>query len=198
MTTEPALVALRVGTRAEHERVERLLRLETPMSMQRYTTVMAGFDAFLAAWEPRIADALPERLKPWFSERRRGHLAHADVRWLASTGVQPLQAMRVDAVHALALDETAATMGSLYVLEGSALGGRVLCPQLRQTLGVGPGRGCDYFEGFGDATGAMWRDFRQVSSEEIGDSPQAVAAACEAAKNTFEAMLDAFALLPPP
>jgi len=184
LSTEPALVALRVGTRAEHERVERLLRLETPMSMQRYTTVMAGFDAFLAAWEPRIADALPERLKPWFSERR--------------TGVQPLQAMRVDAVHALALDETAATMGSLYVLEGSALGGRVLCPQLRQTLGVGPGRGCDYFEGFGDATGAMWRDFRQVSSEEIGDSPQAVAAACEAAKNTFEAMLDAFALLPPP
>jgi len=166
--------------------------------MPRYATVMAGFDVFLSAWEPRIDAALPPRLRPWFARRRRGHLARADVAWLSARALLPSGEIRPDAVLRLPLDDVAAVMGSLYVIEGSALGGRVIGPQLEQTLGVGPGRGGDYFEGFGDATGGMWRDFRENASEEIGDSPRAIALACEAARHTFAAMAEVFAVLAEP
>jgi len=166
--------------------------------MPRYATVMAGFDAFLSAWEPRIDAALPPRLRPWFAQRRRGHLARADIGWLSARALLASGEMHPDAVLRLPLDDVAAVMGSLYVIEGSALGGRVIGPQLEKTLGVGPGRGGDYFEGFGEATGAMWRDFRLTASEEIGDSPQAIALACETARQTFAAMVDTFAVLAKP
>lgn len=165
--------------------------------MPRYATVMAGFDTFLAAWEPRVNVALPDRLRPWFEKRRRHPFARADVRWLAARSVHALHAMRADTVDALPLDDIAAVMGSLYVIEGSALGGRVIGPRLERTLGLGPGQGGDYFHGFGDATGAMWRDFRLTASQEIGDSPHAIDQACEAARRTFAAMTNVFATLAP-
>lgn len=197
MSTEPALAALRAGTRAEHDRIEHLLRLDEPMALPRYATVMAGFEAFLAAWEPRMDVALPNRLQPWFAKRRRHPFALADVRWLAARSVHARHAMRADGVAPLPLDDIASIMGSLYVIEGSALGGRVIGPRLEKTLGLGPGHGGDYFHGFGDATGAMWRDFRLTASQEIGDSPHAIDRACEAARRTFAAMTDVFAILAP-
>ncbi len=165
------------------------------MALPRYATVMAGFDAFLGAWEPRVDVALPDRLQPWFSKRRRHLFARADVRWLAARSVHALHPMRADAVAALPLHDIASVMGSLYVIEGSALGGRVIGPRLEKMLGLVPGRGADYFHGFGDATGAMWRDFRLTASQEIGDSPHAIDQACEAARRTFAAMTDVFAIL---
>jgi heme oxygenase (biliverdin-IX-beta and delta-forming) len=49
--------------------------------------------------------------------------------------------------------------GCLYVLEGSALGGRVISKRLKQTLGLGPGTGGAYFQGLGGQTARHWSDF---------------------------------------
>ena len=60
------------------------------MPLERYGTILCGFDAFLRTWEPRIHAALPERLQAWFRARRRGGFASADVEWLrAVAGVAP-------------------------------------------------------------------------------------------------------------
>jgi heme oxygenase len=42
--------------------------------------------------------------------------------------------------------------GCLYVLEGSALGGKVISKRVKQTLGLGPGTGGAYFHGLGRQT----------------------------------------------
>ena len=198
MSSENALAELRLTTRAEHERIEHVLRLDLPMPLERYGAILCGFDAFLRIWEPRIHAALPERLQPWFRARRRGGFASADVEWLrAVAGIGPL-AMNSRLAATLSLGDPAEAMGSLYVIEGSALGGRVIAPQLKRTLGLGQGRGASYFHGFGGETGAMWANFRTQASLEIGDSPANTARACHSAKRTFAALIELFAPLAPP
>jgi heme oxygenase len=49
--------------------------------------------------------------------------------------------------------------GCLYVLEGSALGGRVISKRVKQTLGLGPATGGAYFHGLGRHTASHWSDF---------------------------------------
>jgi heme oxygenase len=52
--------------------------------------------------------------------------------------------------------------GCLYVLEGSALGGRVISKRVKLTLGLGPGTGGTYFHGLGRQTVSHWSDFLTV------------------------------------
>ena len=198
MSSENALAELRLTTRAEHDRIERILRLDEPMPLERYGAILCGFDAFLRAWEPRIHAALPERLQPWFRARRRGGFASADVEWLrAVAGVAPVP-MISKLAATLPLGDPAEAMGSLYVIEGSALDGRVIAPQLKRNLGLGQGRGASYFHGFGGETGAMWANFRVQAALEIGDSSRNTVRACQSAKRTFAALIDLFASLAPP
>jgi heme oxygenase len=49
--------------------------------------------------------------------------------------------------------------GCLYVLEGSALGGRVISKRVKQTLGLGPATGGAYFHGLGRQTASHWSEF---------------------------------------
>ena len=198
LSSETALAELRLTTRAEHERIEHVLRLDEPMPLERYGAILCGFDAFLRIWEPRIHAALPERLQPWFRARRRGGFASADVEWLrAVAGVEPV-AMASPLAATLPLADPAEAMGSLYVIEGSALGGRVIAPQLKRTLGLDQGRGASYFNGFGGETGAMWANFRTQAALEIGDSSRDTLRACQSAKRTFAALIELFAPLAPP
>lgn len=197
MSTENALAELRLTTRAEHDRIEAILRLSEPMPLERYGAILSGFDAFLRVWEPRIHAALPERLQAWFRARRRGGFASADVEWLrAVEGIEPVP-MAPHLAATLPLGDLAEVLGSLYVIEGSALGGRVVAPHLKRTLGLGQGRGASYFHGFGGETGVMWANFRVLASLEIGESSRATVHACQSARRTFAALIELFAPLAP-
>lgn len=177
---------LRAATRMQHDRIERLLALDTPMALPRYAAIVAGFHHFLQGWEAELHAALPARLHDWLDARRRAGLAARD---LAFLGVAPLPAPPGRCLPECSLP---AAFGSLYVIEGSALGGRVITPRLQHHLGLEPGRGASYFHGYGEDTGAMWRDFRQRAVAEVGDDAAARRVACGAAQATFQALLDRF------
>ena len=195
MNVDVALAGLRSSTRDEHDRIERLLRLTDPMPLARYAAVMAGFDAFLGAWEPRVRAALPARLHEWFDARRRSAFAQADLQWLQAVAQVEPPPMSADAARTLPLDGLVEVLGSLYVIEGSALGGRVIAPLLERDMNLDRDAGARYFHGFGADTGAMWQDFRRLAAAEIGESPDAVARACASARSTFEALIATFAPL---
>ena len=195
MSSETVLSELRLTTRAEHDRIERILRLAEPMPIERYGAILRGFDAFLRAWEPRIHAALPERLQGWFRARRRGGFASADVEWLRSEAGLDLRDMRAPAAATLPLGGLPEVLGSLYVIESAAPGGRVIAPQLKRTLGLAQGRGASYFHGFGGETGVMWNNFRVLAALEVGESSRATVLACQGAKRTFAALIELFAPL---
>ena len=118
-------------------------------------------------WRDIDALGLAERL----SSLRRG--------WRAEPRLRQRSTVRLaDAVEA---------WGSLYVLEGAALGGHVLA-RLGRTLALGPEDGAAWFHGHGARTGALWADFRQRLEAAIGDDPGARVRAAQAASRTFDAL----------
>lgn len=183
---EPLSAELRRATAAHHTEIEDLLGLEGPFDLPRYGQVVRGFDAFLSLWEPRVAHALPPALRPWFVARCRGRLATRD-----------REALHLPPAHvdlALDLRGPSAALGSMYVLEGAALGGQVIARRVAAQFGLGPEHGAAFFNGWGSRTGAMWREFQQVLERhdaEGGDRPAARAAAAD----TFEALTATFRLV---
>jgi heme oxygenase len=195
VSSDIALDELRLTTRAKHERLERLLGSGEALTLERYGTILCGLDAFLRVWEPRIHTALPQRLQPWFRARRRGGFASADVEWLRAVArLEPAPANARRAA-ALPLGDLAEVMGSLYVIESTALTGPGLAPGLRRTLGLGQGHGASYFHGFGGETSALWANFRVLAALEIGDTSRARLRACQSAQRTFAALLESLGVL---
>lgn len=75
-------------------------------------------------------------------------------------------------------------LGALYVVVGSALGGRGLARQLDELLGVGVVAGRHFFSGYGAETGRVWRDYL-VRLEAVPDVEMKWAAVVEGATETF-------------
>ena len=167
---------LRDGTRVEHDRLEDGLRLTDPaLTLERYRAVLARFHGFWAGWEPRVAAALAD--DAFLAPRRRLGLLRHDLRAL---GVVP---ENLPVCPPPLLHGRGEAMGSLYVMEGSTLGGRVILKGLER-LGVPP-EARSYFAGHGEATGAMWRAFL----ERLEREPDA-AAVLRGAKATFQRLGD--------
>ena len=178
-----ALTALRHATAASHGAIESLLRLDAQIDPDRYAAILCGFDVFLSAWEPAVMAALPERLQGGFMGRSRRAFLHQD---LGTLGLERTTAAAAAALPNL--PSRAAAFGSMYVIEGSALGGQVIARQLAGRFGEGKGTGSAYFLGWGDLTGRMWREFREQLEIEVGTDPVDLEAACVAAVQTFDAL----------
>jgi heme oxygenase len=182
---QSVLGALRAATAGHHQAVETLLRLDpTALERGRYARVLAGFGAFVPSWEPLVRRRLPARLQGWFDQRSRLPQLRRD---LAVLGV-PMQPGAVDLAAALPLPDLAAAFGSMYVLEGSALGGQLIARGLNARWALGPHNGAAYFTGWGAHTGAQWADFRRRLAQEVGPEPAARDSACAAAVRTFDAL----------
>jgi heme oxygenase (biliverdin-IX-beta and delta-forming) len=197
LPTESGLLSeLRQRTRDEHDRIEALLRLTDPMSLPRYAGIVSGFHAFLSRWEPRLAQALPLHLHDWCLARGRSTLAAQDMHDVSAAPSDALSQAARQAVEVVPLHDTAQAFGSMYVIEGSALGGQVITPLLERHLGLTPAHGARYFHGHGPRTGAMWREFREVITHEVGAGDAAIDAACDSARRTFAALRHVFQALP--
>jgi heme oxygenase len=173
-----ALAALRSATRTHHERVDRLMDLQRLQEPSHYARVLRVLDAFIAGWEPAVAAALPPACEEWLRLRSRRAFLRQDLRALR---IAPDPAARI-----AGFASEAAAWGSVYVMEGSALGGQVISRTLAQR-GLSPTAGAAYFHGWGEATGAMWREVRGLLASRL-DSPAAIAQACEGARTTFDTL----------
>lgn len=190
--TADLLPRLRRCTAPLHDDIEALLGLDASISLVRYGRILRGFHEFLPLWELRVRHALPEPLRAWFDARSRAAFVARDVAALGLAEDATMRAAARAAQHRLRLDSTAAAFGSMYVIEGSALGGQVLAPRLRAAHDLTPGLGAAYFHGFGERTGAMWREFRQLAQAQAGADAASRNAACRAAVQTFKALIETF------
>lgn len=190
MTNTPVpetLAALRRATAASHEAIDRQLRLDEDMDEARYVRILVGFEGYLAAWEPHVAAALPADAREWFAARSRLAMVQRDLALLAPD--RP--ALPAPAVPPLA--DAAAAFGSLYVLEGSALGGQLIARRVAARFGFDATRGAAYFNGHGERTGALWREFRE--RVETAVAADARDTACAAAVATFDSLRAHFHLV---
>jgi heme oxygenase len=166
--------------------------LQPQLSQAHYVRVLQVFLTFYTGLQPALTAAL---------HRAGYHYALADrIDWLrrdladlaaqhpptGPTHPTPTT-LPTDTVWHLA---TAASIaGTLYVIEGSTLGGQVIARRVQAALGVDAARGARFFNGWGEVTGQKWQDYWQFATSICGPADEAMtASAAVAAVATFNAI----------
>jgi heme oxygenase (biliverdin-IX-beta and delta-forming) len=179
------LTRLRKETRPLHEAVELAVGLQGRLrSIATYADLLARFYGLHAPLEMQLTRTTGyEELGIRLSERNRSALIVDDLLTLgwSSSEVQSIPLCSK-------LPETSSldrALGCLYVLEGSTLGGSIICREVQLRLGSSPGR--SFFAGYGDRTGMMWNAFRDALRQYSDSEPQCGDGIVAAASATFDA-----------
>ena len=114
-----------------------------------YRTWLERLYGFHAIWEPQVAAALND--PAFFEPRRKLALLAADLGDDANA-LATLPRPTLPTPLATVPD----ALGSMYVLEGSTLGGQLIARHVRATLGLP----AHYHAAYGPRSGAMWRGFQ--------------------------------------
>lgn len=175
-----------------HITLEKALDLARPdMLRAEYIVLLKGFRGFVGPWERAIAAALPARLHGFAQEREKTALLDADLRYMGGemggeAGGDAEGARRDVAWVPFPLESIAQALGSMYVMEGSTLGGRIIGPAMAARFNLPEGLGYTYFDPYGAHTGSKWNAFKALAEAEI--SPQQHDIAVMAARDTFTAL----------
>jgi heme oxygenase len=179
------LKRLKTETARCHERLEQALDLmRASWSLDEYIALLEGFYGYVAPWEDAVAQDLPGHLQGFFHARRKAALLASDLALL--TG----DARRVESLPMTqqlpVLDTLGRVFGSMYVMEGSTLGGRFIAPHVATLFNLETGHGNAYFEAYGSGTGSMWNAFRETAIATVPPAQYEIAVA--AAIATFDGL----------
>jgi heme oxygenase len=167
------LEKLRSETRPAHESIEQAMDLDHRLtSPAAYRTVLERFYGFHAAWEDRAAAAFGE--PEFFDPRRKTGLLLQD---LQALGLSPGAIAELPACSPMVpIADRFDVLGTMYVMEGSTLGGTIIARLVEERFGFTAATGCAYFRSYGSGVGSMWRQFRARLDAEASPDTQAVVA----------------------
>jgi heme oxygenase len=134
---------LREATGGGHAALEAVMAL-SPLTLEGYGRALQVLHAVRAGWEPFLDRFFPALHRP--------HLARLTADLLV------LRRPVLAAAPPPPATNQAEAWGVRYVLEGSALGGRMLLQQAA-TIGLTATHGASYFAGEGSETGRHWNQF---------------------------------------
>ena len=160
------LLRLRSETRPHHEALElqafnRALTTGT-LTNAATTHFLAKMHGFLVPYEMALQEHAAEFSPAWeISERLRAHLIPEDFEQNGVVADLPLCPAMPPLRTRLQL------LGTMYVMEGSTLGGQVITRQLAQA-GISLRA---YFTGYGALTGPRWKAFCQLLTEAAPAGP---------------------------
>ena len=183
--SNPLLDALRARTEDDHRRTEDAVDIDAHLADRNlYRRLLERFWGFYAPLEAALAAvAWPDGTAPAGIGAKAPLLA-ADLKALGATdpGALPLCTDLPPVRH------WGEAIGCHYVLEGSALGGRVILKRMRREAEAGgEALPAAFFSAYGDATGEHWRAFCSFLRSHSGDG-DVLARAPAAAAATFSAL----------
>jgi len=153
---------LRRETQADHLAVEGSMPLmEADLTSAQYAACLGRIYGLVSAWEDRAAVLAPDWLQPTLAARNRADLLKRD---LAGFGITTFDSDHPNLLH---IHDTPTLLGSMYVMEGSTLGGQFIARHVQQVLHLQDGVGTLYFRSHGDHTGSMWKQFCEVLTQKI-------------------------------
>ena len=145
----------------------------TDLSLTRYRSILEALYGYYLPLEARLQPAAAIG----FPLSSRSPRLERD---LTALGASTTGLPRCDELPSV---ESAADLaGCLYVIEGAALGGRVIAKALDRHLGIGPETGASFFAGDGSGTAARWTQvlaWIEDLAAARGCSDRIVEAACE-------------------
>lgn len=155
---------LRQETEADHRNVEGAVPLmRQDLNADEYVRCLQRIYGVVVAWEERAAEVAPEWLQPALLARQRRSLLELDLAWFGLSE-------RDDERPALPeMNDVSSLLGTMYVMEGSTLGGQLIARHVEATLHLAEGRGNSYFHGHGRQTGPLWKEFCEMLRLRIPD-----------------------------
>jgi heme oxygenase len=171
---------LRQETEADHRNVEGAVPLmHQGLNIAEYVQCLQRIYGVVAAWEERAAEIAPEWLQPAVLARQRRSLLELDLTWFG--------AEKDDRRPTLPeMNNLPSLFGTMYVMEGSTLGGQLIARHVEAVLHLSEGQGNSYFRGHGSQTGPLWKEFCEMLKLRIPDEQtEAVVVSAKAMFSTF-------------
>lgn len=159
------LNTLRNYTAPYHKSIEQLplssLLLSQEVTLHNYRYYLIVLYGIVKEFEinifPRIQHVLDD-----IESRRKSELLCKD---LQSLGIEPENIITIDPTFFKNIHTIAAAFGCMYVIEGSTLGGRLICKHLEKVLGASVTGSLNYLKAYSDKTGSMWKKFLDTFCE---------------------------------
>jgi heme oxygenase len=172
---------LRQETEVDHRAVEGAVPLmQEGLLTEQYVQCLQRIYGVVATWEDRAAQVAPQWLQPALTARQRRPLLELDLAWF---GVTKYDERRPELPE---MNDLASLFGTMYVMEGSTLGGQFIARHVETALHLSEGRGNSYFRGHGNQTGLMWQEFCEMLKLRIPDEQtEAVVLSAKAMFSTF-------------
>jgi heme oxygenase len=178
---------LKKATASRHQELDARVNLDfqAPQAVirQTYLQLLQATYRFITALEPSIHAYLKEHaLQPWSLSCDRQPTLIQDL--------QELQAEIPNPEPGVTIVSLPQALGSLYVVEGSALGGRVIYKQLKQIPAIADQCSFHYHGVPAEQLSKRWRDIQRVLSTSLKEPDFALAGdAANAAFSLFEGYL---------
>lgn len=170
---------IKEATKTAHQQLEVIVvkKLKAIRSNEDYADLLKHFYVYFNAVEKVIAPFINTEVLPDYKERRNSKYLKQDIETLGYS------IENLPEANAPVVQSTIAALGSLYVLEGSIMGGRIIV-QMLEKLGITTG--ISFFSGYGANTGLMWQQFTDVLNKYApaeSDEMEAIDAANATFKN---------------
>jgi heme oxygenase (biliverdin-IX-beta and delta-forming) len=172
---------LRQETEVDHQAVEGAVPLmQEGLNTGQYVQCLQRIYGVVAAWEDRAAEVAPQWLRPNLTARRRKLLLELDLAWFGVTKHDETRPALPE------MNDLPSLLGTMYVMEGSTLGGQFIARHVEAALHLTEGQGNSYFRGHGNQTGFMWKEFCEMLRLQIPDEQtEAVVLSAKAMFSTF-------------
>ena len=170
---------LRRETSVEHEAVERTVPfMEPELQRDEYVFSLIRMYGIVSAWEQAAAQRAPHWLRGDLAARTRLGFLKEDLEFFG------IQDFRVDQAALPDMTVEAELLGSMYVMEGSTLGGQIIARHVEERLNLRAGFGNAFFRGHASRTGALWKEFCEVLRTRIPEDQSELA--IKAAREMFQ------------
>jgi heme oxygenase len=179
------LARLKTETRSQHQQTEGDVDLmRDDFNKENYRDLLVKFYRFYKPYEAKVSEMIGQNGIDFnHHERLNTPKLEKDLREL---GMSDEEIAAIETTDDLPrLDSSERVFGSLYVIEGSTLGGQVISRHLKQSLGLDETNGVAFFSGYGRDTGPMWKGFGKAITnfaDQSDNHDEIIAAAIE----TFE------------
>ncbi len=179
------LVQLKTRTAHQHQATEATVNLMRPdYTLDDYRNLLVRFYSFYKPFEAKMSESIARNSVEFnHDERLNTPKLEAD---LMSLGMSENDLSQIETFADLPnLDSKERIFGSLYVIEGSTLGGQVISRHLKGKFDIDETSGAAFFSGYGKDTGKMWNGYREAVTnfaESGADAEEIIAGANE----TFE------------
>lgn len=159
------LAQLKARTAHQHQQTEDGVDLmRDDFSLEDYKDLLKRFYAFYKCYDEKLRGSLDENTISFYKDERfNTPRLIAD---LKSLGMTDEEISEIETYKDLpSLDSPEKIFGSLYVVEGSTLGGQYISRHLKEKFVLDESNGAAFFSGYGKNTGKMWNAFREAVTE---------------------------------